>query len=400
MKKGHVLHIWQAVYPWDVRVAKINRSLQREGYDVTVLARRGKGQPRSVSLDSVNISRVGPRDHFRFLSLPIPGNPFWRNEIRNQIANQATDLILVRDIPLAVLAAKAAKRKKIPVILDMAEHYPEAMRSWKKYSDNPILRKIVHDWRVPDRHEANAVKMMDGILVVCEEQKERLVKEYAYPAEKISVVLNTPELEALPSTNGSAPSQTGKITFGYHGILCQDRELEVILKGFEIAAVGNPNYRLLIAGGGESEQELRNLASTLKAKSQIDFTGRYTPDSLNELYSRADYGIVSLRANIFTEHTLANKFFDYAALGKPFIYPDLAPLRRVMTQMKCGVSFVPGSPESAAHALKQIQGLNYEQMRASGRKAVEAELNWENDSSRMVTFLKNYFELPRPVTSR
>ena len=380
-----VLHLWQSHYPWEVRVGKINRSLLARGSAVQVLARNSGSQPTEELLDSVQIRRVG--GFHRAVSLPIPGNPFWASEISGSIREFKPDLILVRDIPLALSASRLGRKAGIPVILDMAEHYPEAMRSWKKYSENPVLRKLVHDWKIPDRLEARVVSQVDGILVVCDEQKQRLIEEYRISGEKICVVLNTPELVTKgPGTPFEARqvSKNGRTCFGYHGILCEDRELEVVLRGFDLCAKTDPGIELLMAGGGESEIGLRALADSLSSKDRIRFTGRYKPEDLPGLYQEADFGIVSLRVNRFTQHTVANKFFDYAALGKPFIFTDVTPLVTVMKKMNWG------SPESAAEAFRNIQTLNYPELAARGRAAIDREFNWEIDSRRMLDFMATF----------
>lgn len=379
-----LVHVWQSYYPWEVRVGKINRALRAAGCAVGVVARRRPGEPRTEETDFEAVRRVG-HSLVPGLSAPIPGNPFWTRGIQDALREFSPDAVLVRDVPLALTAGLVGRRRGIPVFLDMAEHYPEAMRCWKKYSSG-LRRKLVHDWRVPDRLERASLPLMAGILVVCEEQKERLLRQYSIEPERICVVLNTPEREAWAEvprgTSRSRPFQ-----FGYHGVLNEGRALEVVLRGFDRACAAEPDLRLLVAGGGESEGALRALAATLPSREKIEFTGSYAPQSLPELYARTDFGVVSLRENGFTRHTLANKLFDYAALGKPFVYPALGPLQRVLARMRCGVAFAPGSPESAARAMLDIRRADYAAMSRSGIEAIDAEFNWTVDSARMLEFL-------------
>lgn len=379
-----LVHVWQSYYPWEVRVGKINRALAAAGCEVRVVARRRVGEPREEATATGSIRRVGSA-LLPALAAPISGNPLWTRAIQAAIREFGADALLVRDIPLALTAGLLGRRRSIPVFLDMAEHYPEAMRCWKKYSRG-LRRKLVHDWRVPDRLEAAALPLMDGVLVVCEEQKERLIRQYAYPADRICVVLNTPEREAWACVPKGA-ARPKPFQFGYHGVLNEGREFEVVLKGFDLACAAEPDLRLHVAGGGESEASLRALAAGLPSRDKIEFTGAYAPERLPELYARADFGVLSLRENGFTRHTLANKLFDYAGLGKPFIYPALAPLERVLSRMRCGVAFQPGSAESAARAIREIRRADYAAMSRRGLEAIETEFNWAVDSARMIEFL-------------
>lgn len=374
-----VLHVWQSHYPWDVRVAKINRTFRDHGISVVTLARHRQNEAKEAEFEGTRIVRLGAGLP-RALSLPVPMNMLWTRAIEHESHRIGADVILVRDLPLASAALSAAKTMKIPAILDMAEHYPEAMRTWKKYSSNFLSRLAVHTLRLPDRLERAVCARFDQIWVVCEEQKERLVKDYGIDAAKIILVLNTPEDVGPAQAAVSRP----RTCFGYHGLLCDDRELEVVFKGFDIAAEKNPDITLLIAGGGESERDLRQLRAKLRHKDRVEMTGRYEPQALASLYDRADFGIVSLRKNLFTEHTLANKFFDYAGRGKPFLFTDIAPLRRVMNQMKAGVGFQAGNPASFAEAVDTLRAQNYEELAQNGIRSVQTEFNWKSDAARML----------------
>ncbi len=391
-----ILLVWQAEYPWEIRLGKMIASLKAQGHQVALLCRQTGNLPAKEELDGVTICRVGParRDGplarpAAMASLPIWFNPLWMTALNRLAERFAPDLIVARDIPLALLAVRVAERRGVPVLLDMAEHYPEAMRSWDKYARNPLARKVVFDWKVPDWVEARVVPSMAGITVVCDEQKERLVREYGYPRDRIEVVLNTPNLASYRGvprgTSNPRPS-----TFGYHGILCHDRDLETVVRGFEIAAERNPHLHLMLCGDGESASSLRALTETSPASQRIAMTGRYTASELPELYAKADFGIVSLRVNEFTQHTLANKFFDYAALGKPFIFTRVRPLENAMRSMQCGVPFEGGDPLSVADAMERLYESDYATMSRNGTESVKDRFNWAWDEQIFLNFVGRY----------
>lgn len=388
-----ILLIWQGEFPWEIRLGKMIASLQAHGYRVALLCRQTGRLPSEEEVDGVMIARVGPARRSDLLkrpaalaSLPIWFNPLWMAALGRLAKRFTPDLIIARDIPLALLAARLGNRHGIPVLLDMAEHYPEAMRSWDKYARNPLARKAVFDWRVPDWVEAQAVPSMAGITVVCDEQKDRLVREYGYPQDRIEVVLNTPKLSAYQGVpRGTASAHP--CTFGYHGILCQDRNLETVISGFGIAAQRNPHLRLLLCGDGESAAFLKALVEASPVTDRIVMTGRYTAAELPQLYAQADFGVVSLRVNEFTQHTLANKFFDYAALGKPFIFTRVRPLENAMRSMQCGVPFEGDDPSSVARAMEDLYAGDYETLSRNGVESVETRFNWTRDEEIFLSFV-------------
>jgi glycosyltransferase involved in cell wall biosynthesis len=376
-----VLHVWLAGYPAEVRVGKINRALVAAGVNVSVLSRARPGEHPRAFADGVMIRRVGARLPSA-LSLPVPGNPFWRETLRATVAETRPELILVREIPVALAAADAARRAGAKIVLDMAEHYPEAMRSWRKYSRG-LPRLLVHRLRLPDRLERAVVERVDGIVVVCDEQKARLVEEYRVSPDRICVAMNTPEPSKAPrTTRRRAPA-----AFGYHGNLSADRDLPTVLAGFDRAAERDAAITLHVAGGGESEDELRGLHARMRHRARVRLTGRYALDDLPTLYRESDYGIVALQANPFTEHTVANKLFDYAALGMPFVHSDVGPVTRISRQIGSGVPFDAGSAESAARAFLALRKMDYRLLSKKGATAVARRFNWGVDGKRLVEFL-------------
>lgn len=385
-----VLYVRQGRYPWDVRVEKICRSLQRHGCEVEILARRGEDEPESADCNGLRVHRVGPQRP-RAVSLPLPGNPLWYRAVLARVRAFRPDLLIARDIPVALFTARAARVARIPWVLDMAEHYPEAMRSWKKYRRNPLLRALVGPLRVPDRIERRAIREADGILPVCEEMKQRLQREFDFPPECIAPVLNTPERARFANVP-DRKRDPRRVCFGYHGMLAEDRDLATLLRGFDLAAARNPDIHLEIHGDGESMPGLADLRERLPSRARIHLRGPYTPDRLDSLYADVDFGVVSLAVNAFTQVTLPNKLFDYAACGRPFIFTATKPSLRVMREMRCGLAYGNGDPADVARAMLEITQADYPTLAANGREAVQRLYNWENDSARMLGLLEEVMD--------
>lgn len=385
-----VLYVRQAPYPWDIRVEKICTALQRHGCEVEILARRGADEPEHADCNGIHVHRVGPQRP-RTASLPLPGNPFWRRALRARLRTFRPDLLIARDIPVAAFTARAARGARIPWVLDMAEHYPEAMRTWKKYRGNPLLRAMVGPLRVPDRIERRAVREADGILTVCEEMAQRLRREFDYPGECISAVLNTPAAARFAQVPARTPDPR-RLCFGYHGMLADDRDLASLLRGFDLAAARHPDIHLEIHGGGESMSALAELRDRLPSRSRIALRGPFAPDQLDALYAGIDFGVVSLAVNAFTHTTLPNKLFDYAACGRPFVFAATEPSSRLMQEMRCGIPYRGGDPADVARAMLEIAQADYATLAANGRRAVARTFNWEADTARMLALLEQVMD--------
>ena len=143
-----------------------------------------------------------------------------------------------------------------------------------------------------------------------------------------------------------------------------------------------------IAGGGEALDELKALAATLAARDRITFHGAFASDDIRRLYTAVDFGIVPCQVNAFTQCTIANKFFDYAACGRPFIFTSTDPTMRLMETMRCGVPYAGGDPDAVAAAIARIVAADYATLAQNGRDAIRCTFNWEQDTDRMMAFLE------------
>lgn len=379
-----LIYVRQAPYPWDIRVEKTCVALQQNGWQVEILARRGPDEAATAKADGMEIYRVGPRRP-RAASLPFPGSPLWQRALDERVRAFKPDLLLARDVPMALFAANAARKVDVPWVLDMAEHYPAGMRSWKRYNTNPLLKFAVSTLRIPDRVEARSVKRADGILTVCEEQKQRLVRQYGTPAERIEVIFNTPARRRFIDIPDRVRDEDN-IRFGYHGMVSQDRDLVTLVRGFDLAAGRNSKITLDIAGFGESEPDLRREISGLRHRDRITMSGPFTHADIDRMYTEIDFGVCCCELSEFSENAIANKYFDYAACGRPFLFTAQGPMVRLMEQMHCGVSYQGGDPEAAAAAILRLVDSDYAKLAANGRRAVAEEFNWESDVARMLEF--------------
>src|SRR5262245_38091830 len=132
MNQPRILYIWQAKYPWDVRVEKVCQALINQGCQVMMLARWKPGQAPTEDCGGIQVVRVGSsRFNGKALgwsSAPVPFNPLWTRQIRKSLDDWKPDLVIAREIMLAETASRICRRRGVPVIIDMAEHYPATMR--------------------------------------------------------------------------------------------------------------------------------------------------------------------------------------------------------------------------------------------------------------------------------
>ncbi len=383
MKKA--IYVWKGQYPWDIRAEKICNSLIKNGYEVYLIARWFDGEPERENYKNINIIRAGFQKQFK-LSQPISINPIWKNTINNAVQEIKPDIIIPRDIMLAEACGKIGHKFDIPVIMDMAEHYPAAMKGWKKYYDNLSLRILVHYLNIPELVEKRAVNLMDGIITVCTEQNQRLNEQFNFSLYNMQVVHNTPTKDFFKDNTNQ--KKINGIIFGHHGFTTNEKSIKNFLLGFILAANIDKKIEFLIYGDGESYDELSNIANSSNVNNQIKFKGNYLFNDLPQIINLFDIGVIPYQISDFNNYTIHNKIFDYMASGRPVIVSEATPMKRIINETKAGIVVDCSNPENIADAILNIQNLDLQTMSENGIKAFREKYNWEVDSKNMIDFIE------------
>jgi len=376
-------------YPWDVRVEKISRGLVEDGHKVSLLVRNLKRSLRHEQLGELNCWRVTtphwPAAINTAISLPAFFNPVWRYELRRVLRDCSTDLLIVRDLPLSPMAVAEARRRGIPVLVDMAENHP-AM--WKDVADDSRFRPfslLLKNPTLASWMERWVVTRADALFVVVEEMRDRLLALGADP-DRVSIVSNTPILEQFDNedvggmTEGS-PS-AGMLDIVYVGYINAFRGLQHVIRAMGLLGEMQPRPRLIVAGDGDNIGDLKALACEMGVADRVVFAGWIPYEEVPFLIKRADVGVIPHRRTGHTDSTVPNKIFDYMACRKPVLVTDARPLARLVRELDCGLAFSSENPRDLADKLRILADPALRvRMGANGRAAVESRYNWRNDLS-------------------
>ena len=382
MTSKTILYVVNAKVPEEIRAEKICSALANMGNRVIIACKWSGEDLIRETKQGYLVCRIGKDKR---LATCFPGNPIWTNAINDLVHDFKPDIIICREMIPLLSCTQAAKGRNIPIILDMAEHYPAAMREWKKYSQNPLSRFFVHTLPLPELIESHAVKHADAIITVCEEQNQRLQSQYSYPKEALFIVHNTPEKsifnDVIPRCN------IPPITFGHHGYFTLERNLENLVLGFDIAAKRFPDITLLLAGTGETLEDVSRLVQTVSSRDRIHLTGPYKAKDLSDLYNRTDIGILPYAEQEFRQFTLPNKAFDYMACGKPIISSGLLPMKRLLDETGAGIYGPCSSPEDISLMIERMMEADIQTMSARGHQAFLSKYHWENEVEQLQSAL-------------
>jgi glycosyltransferase involved in cell wall biosynthesis len=397
------LLLWDSDYPWDIRVEKICTTLSNAGWEMHLVCRNGGRQARDELCGSLRIHRISALSAWlgrmnSWYGFPFFLSPVWLSRLREVVGGQRVNLIVVRDLPMAPAAVLVGKMFKIPVILDMAECYPELVRLIWRFETFRLANLLVRNPYLADLIEGVVLKNVDRVWVMVEESGQRLLAR-GFPREKITLVSNTPEVDRFSSAPASFPggmkAHRGKIILLYVGFLTHSRGLAAIINALPVLLQERSDLFLMLVGAGTAAKELRQLARRLGVQEQVAFEGWVDNRQVPQYVASADICLVPHHKSGHWDHTIPNKLFDYMAAGKAVLASDARPMTRIINEAGCGLIYRDGDQKHlVAQALRLFDPALRHRLGAKGLQAIEKKYNWQQDAGRMLASMEGLLARP------
>lgn len=390
-----ICKIWDADYPWDVRVEKVTNALMDVGWHVDLICRNEKRLPRFERNGNLSIHRLPylapPFGRLnRVVNFPYFFNPVWIYHILRVAKQTRPDVILVRDLPLAMTGIFAGRTLGVPIVLDIAENYPAMLRDIRRYGSFRPSDILIRNPRIAGWVEKYALARADHLLVVVKESASRLVRLGVDPS-KISVVSNTPPCCRAEETNHypqAADLPPGDPVLMYLGNLDPGRGVDTLIAAMPAVLGMAPQARLVIIGAGRLSDALQSQAVHLQVQERVTFLGRIPYAVAQSYLLCADICLVPHDSTDSNDTTISNKLFDYMAAGKALVVSDSPPSARIVRSVGCGLEFPSRDSRVLADRIGQLlDRADRDRMGQKGRDAVKAEYNWERDSQVLIQAL-------------
>jgi glycosyltransferase involved in cell wall biosynthesis len=384
-----ICYVFQDQYPWDVRVEKICESLANQGIEIHIVSRNRDGLPRIESCrDRVTVHRL-PKGFGRIvrnvLNSPAFFSPIWLNAIISTVWGTQSDLIIVRDLPLAIAAWIAGNVTGRPVILDMAENYPAMIQDTWKYRGPQWIDYLIRNPAALRLVERFILPKMDGVLVVSEASAKR-VESLGVRKEAISIVGNTPIVQRVMSSKVvDRVREMSDFILTYVGGLEETRGLDVVVRAIQKVAKVEPNVLVVLVGKGTSEPMLRRLASELRVERHIIWMGWRDPEAVPSIIRASDIGLIPHYVTEHTDTTVPNKIYDYMLQKKPVIVTHAKTLSEIVRYSRCGLVYRDTCPHELAESIIQLRSKELrEQLGNAGYLAVLKTYNWDMDAQQLL----------------
>jgi glycosyltransferase involved in cell wall biosynthesis len=311
-------------YPADPRPRRAAETLLKEGMDVDLICEWEERFPKRERLDRLAIIRI-PIKHHRggVLSYGYQYSAFilssaailaWRS-LRGRY-----DLVYVHNMPdILVLCAMIPKIFGAKVILDQHDPMPELMRTIFNLDEKSLGVRVIR------RLEKWSIARADLVITVNVACK-RIFSTRSCRAEKIGVVMNSPDEEIFPfRAAASYPARSPQQPFVimYHGSLVERNGLELAVDALARIRGRIPMAELRVYGRRTPYLEkVMKKVEGLGLEGGVRYLGEKKLEELVKEIETCDLGVIPNQRNTFTDINTPTRIFEYLALGKPVIAPS------------------------------------------------------------------------------
>jgi glycosyltransferase involved in cell wall biosynthesis len=207
------------------------------------------------------------------------------------------------------------------------------------------------------------------------------------PAGKVTVVRNGPAADEIaPAAESAAPAADPLHHLVYLGVLGpQDNVEGAVLAADELTRLrGRTDWRLTVAGDGESLPALRKLVAERGLGDVVEFAGWLDAPGVDALLREATVAIQPDLPTRMNQLSTMAKTVEYLGRGVPVVAVDLTETRRSADE---AAVYVPtGDPAEFAKAIDSLfdDPERRAEMRQAGLARFTAMLAWEQQAERYI----------------
>jgi glycosyltransferase involved in cell wall biosynthesis len=331
IEKGHELTIWTSSFTPHNNQHRVEIDTYidfQKKYKLAIL--KSKGYNKKISL----------KRYFAHLD--------FANRLKSELPKSIQPDIIYISLPpidTIVEVVKYAKKRKIPVVVDIIDPWPDVflrilpnkLKFLGKIFFFPFYRQLTYIF-----------SNIHGIVAISDTYKKwalnlttkSISAETFYPA----VDLKYDNIELVEK------EVRDKVRFVYAGSLSTSYDVETIISVAKILqSQGDRQAEFVIAGQGPKLEILKSQAEGLN---NVLFTGFLGGSALNDLLLSSDIGIACYAKN--TSQSVTYKLFDYLSSGLPIICSLPGEMSDIIKKYEVGYYFKPEDSENLLEVIKII----------------------------------------------
>ncbi|MBE9179732.1 glycosyltransferase family 4 protein [Oculatella sp. LEGE 06141] len=373
--------------PFDRRVWMEATTLQKAGYQVSVISPQGNGFDQEYEvLEGVHIYRhpLPPEissvtGYLREYAWAVGGE--FRLAKRVWRERGGFDIVHVCNPPdlLFLVASWFKLFHGVRIVFDHHDLSPEMYEA--KYARRDIF---YHGLRWAERL---TYAVADIVISTNESHRKVALTRGHKKPERVFVVRSAPDLarfRLLPPNPIYRQGRTHLV--GYMGVMGEPEGVDYLLRAIQYITQTKQrrDIHFMLIGSGPAVEKLKALAIALGLSEFVEFTGFQMGDSLLERLSSCDVCVEPSPTSTYNENCTMNKILEYMALGKPIVQFELREGRR--SAEDASLYATPNDEVELAEKILELlddPGLR-QQMGAKGRHRMETQLEWRHQAPKLL----------------
>ena len=393
-KKMNIGMVLDKVFPPDDRVEKEALTLINAGYNVFLLCVKNKnGKSDTINYKGIQLVRISVNYKWlrRWRSLTNTIFNFypymWSKYILTFINKYQIDMLHIHDLYMfkSGFLVRDKHNLQIPIIGDLHENYPDALKHYKFSNTFPAKYLInINKWH---KTEQEWLGQLDYVITVIDEMKQR-VKPFCANVRKVISIENIVDHKSFldyKQDSSIIEKYKNKFVINYTGGIDYHRGIDTLINSLAYLKHLS-NIILVIVGNDKNAEKYKNLVSEKGYNEKVVFEGHKPIGILQNYFAISDIGIIPHLKTKQTDNSSPNKLYQYMLMGKPVISTNCISIEKVIKKENAGLIYHSGNAKDLAQ--KIIKLYNDKSLRENlgnnGKNAIFQRLNWENNSQKLI----------------
>jgi glycosyltransferase involved in cell wall biosynthesis len=358
-----------------IHIQEILRAFRSLGHTTELVSFADKQRGGEAAAQSVVHAARPGGERYRFLSrlrsfaivyelAELAYNLWGFHALARAVRRQRPALLYERYSLFNISGVLVSKLFRLPMVLEVNAPLAHEKQTYEKL----VLRRLAY---VAERWICS---QSTRTIVVSTPMKKILVAQ-GVPEAKLVVVSNGVNTVEIASSLGRLDVRGkhgigAKLVLGFVGWFKPWHRLDAVIELLASRPGWRGRIHLLLVGDGPETPRLQALVRSRGLEDSVTFTG---PIGREHIYDHIDAFDVALQPHV-TSYASPMKIFEYLALGKCVVAPDLENIREILTHGEDSLLF---KPEDAADMGRAIEVLandpaRVEQMGRAARRKIEA----------------------------
>ena len=277
-----------------------------------------------------------------------------------------------------------ARWKRAPLVFEVRDLWPESLAAVGAGAEGSLLHRTL------GAVAGFLYRKASHIAVVTPAFKDHLIRYWAVPAEKISIIENGVETDLFGPANTDADLKKelgveGKFLACYVGTMGMAHGLDTIIEAAKNLRSTLPNAMLLLVGEGADKERIQSLAAA-ETLSNLKLVDQQPRERIPAFINASDVCLVLLKKTELFKTVIPTKMLEFMSCGRPVILGVDGQARQLLEEAQGGIAIEPEDSSALAGAiqrlaqnaeLRQSLGLNgrrYIVKRCSRRRTAEQYL--------------------------